>query len=79
MAAAFTVRLDDPMLDALDRLARRTERSRSALVTRAIEDYVALNEWQIGKIEEGIAAAERGDFSSDGEMKRLRSKYARGK
>ena len=77
MAGAFTVRLDDSTIDALDRLAERTDRSRSWLVARAVADYVALNEWQIGKIEEGLADADRGDFASDEEMKRIGGKYAR--
>ncbi len=43
MPAAFTVRLDEATLGALDRLAEKTDRSRSWLVTKAIEDYVAQN------------------------------------
>ena len=76
MSAAFTVRLDDVTLAALDRLAEQTERSRSWLVARAVEDYVSLNEWQIARIKEGIAAADRGDFASDEEMARIRRKFS---
>jgi predicted transcriptional regulator len=76
MPAAFTVRLDDDTLAALDRLAEQTERSRSWLVSRAVEDYVSLNEWQIARIREGIAAADRGDFASDEEMERIRRKFS---
>lgn len=76
MPAPFTIRLDEPMLEALDRLAAKTERSRSWLVARAIEDYVALNAWQIEKIEAGIAAADRGDFATDADVARVRKKFA---
>jgi len=76
MPAAFTVRLDEATLGALDRLAERTERSRSWLVTKAIEDYVALNSWQIGKVEAGLAAAARGEFASDDEVARVRKKFS---
>jgi predicted transcriptional regulator len=76
MTAAFTLRLNEATLEALDRLAKKTERSRSWLATKAIEDYVALNAWQIGKIEAGIAAADRGDFASDDDVKRVAGKYA---
>lgn len=76
MPAPFTVRLDEPMLEALDRLVAKTERSRSWLVARAIEDYIALNAWQIEKIEEGIAAADRGDFATEDEVARVRKKFA---
>jgi predicted transcriptional regulator len=76
LTAAFTLRLNEATLEALDRLAEKTERSRSWLATKAIEDYVALNAWQIGKIEAGIAAADRGDFASDDDVKRVAGKYA---
>jgi predicted transcriptional regulator len=79
MTAAFTVRLDDATLKTLDELAEKTDRPRSWLVSRAIEDYVALNAWQIERIEEGLAAVEKGDFASESEMQRLRAKYARHK
>ena len=76
MTAAFTLRLDEATLEALDQLAEKTERSRSWLATKAIEDYVALNAWQIGRIEAGIAAADRGDFASDDDVARVIGKYS---
>ena len=77
MTAAFTVRLDEETLKSLDDLAAQTERSRSWLAAKAIEEFVALNAWKMAKIEEGIAAADRGDFASDEDMKKLRAKYTR--
>ncbi len=79
MTAAFTIRLDEQTIEALDRLARQTDRSRSWLAANAVEEYVALNAWQIAKIEEDIAAADRGDFASDEEMKRIVTKHVRRK
>jgi predicted transcriptional regulator len=76
MPAAFTIRLDEATLGALDRLAEKTDRSRNWLAAKAIEDFVALNAWHIGKIEEGLAAAERGDFASDDDVARVRKKFA---
>jgi predicted transcriptional regulator len=76
MPAPFTVRLDETTLNALDHLAEKTDRSRNWLVSRAVEDFVALNTWQIGKIEAGLAAADRGDFASDDELARVRKKFA---
>jgi predicted transcriptional regulator len=67
--------LDDETLEALDQLARKTDRSRDWLVTKAVEDYVALNAWQLEKIEAGLAAADRGDFASDEEVNRIRDKF----
>ena len=76
MTAAFTLRLSEATLEALDQLAEKTERSRSWLATRAVEDYIALNVWQIGKIEAGIAAADRGDFARDDDVARVAGKYS---
>jgi predicted transcriptional regulator len=76
MAAAFTVRLDEKTLGALDELAQRTDRSRSWLVSQAVQDYVALNTWQLEKIETGLAAANRGEFASDEEVARVRRKFS---
>ncbi len=76
MSAAFTVRVDEATLGALDQLAEKTDRSRTWLITRAIEDYVALNAWQIGKIEAGIAAADDGDFASEHDVARVRKKFS---
>ncbi|MCQ4191703.1 CopG family ribbon-helix-helix protein [Methylocystis suflitae] len=76
MPAPFTVRLDESTLNALDHLAQKTDRSRNWLISRAVEDFVALNAWQLGKIEAGIAAADRGEFASDEELARVRKKFA---
>ena len=67
MTVAFTLRLSEATLQALDRLAEKTERSRS---------YIALNAWQIAKIESGIAAADRGEFADDDDVARVVEKYS---
>jgi predicted transcriptional regulator len=76
MTSAFTLRLSDATLQALDQLAEKTERSRSWLAVRAIEDYIAVNAWQIAKTEAGIAAADRGEFAGDDDVARVVGKYS---
>lgn len=68
MTAAFTIRLDDETLAKLDALAADTDRSRNWLATKAIQDYVELNAWQIAQIKEGIAQADRGEFATEEEL-----------
>lgn len=75
MTAAFTIRLDDEMLAKLDALAAETDRSRSWIAARAIQDYVELNAWQIRRIKDGIADADRGDFASDDEVEAVFARY----
>jgi predicted transcriptional regulator len=76
MSAPFTVRLDADTLNALDQLADRTERSRNWLVAKAVQDYVALNAWQLEKIETGLREADAGEFASDEEVARVRAKFS---
>ena len=68
MTAAFTIRLDDEMLAKLDALAADTERSRSWLATKAIENYVELNAWQVEQIKAGLAEADRGEFVTEADL-----------
>ncbi|PTM40482.1 CopG family ribbon-helix-helix protein [Bosea sp. 124] len=75
MTAAFTIRLDDEMLAKLDALAADTDRSRSWIAAKAIESYVELNAWQIARIKEGIAEADRGEFATDDEVRAVFDKY----
>jgi predicted transcriptional regulator len=68
MTAAFTVRLDDKVLQELDALGEQTDRSRNWLVNEALRQYLELQAWQTAKIRAGIEAAERGDFATDEEL-----------
>ena len=62
MAASttLTVRLTPQLKRRLDKIAKSTKRSKSFLTMSAIESFVALNEWQIQAISEGIADADAG-------------------
>jgi RHH-type rel operon transcriptional repressor/antitoxin RelB len=73
----LTLRLDGTLRGNLDKLATATRRSRSFLAAEAIRDYVALNIWQIEEIHKGLAEADRGDFASEMEVKRVAKKWAR--
>jgi len=73
----LTLRLDGGLRGKLDKLAVAMRRSRSFLAAEAIRDYVALNSWQIEEIHKGLAEAERGEFASESEVKRVAKKWAR--
>ena len=72
----LTLRVDADLKKRLGKLARATRRTRSFLAAEAIRDYVKLNEWQVGEIEKAIQEADRGDFASDKEVKRVFKKWA---
>jgi RHH-type rel operon transcriptional repressor/antitoxin RelB len=71
----ITLRLDGTLRGKLDKLATATRRSRSFLAAEAIREYVALNSWQIEEIHKGLAEADRGEFASDREVKRMAKKW----
>jgi len=73
--SVVTLRLKPQLKKKLDRLSSAMSRSRSFIVTEAIREYVALNDWQITEIKKGIAEADRGDFASSAELDRTVRKW----
>jgi predicted transcriptional regulator len=59
---AFTVRAESNLVNQLDHLADTLDRSRNYLVNQALKEYLEQHAWQIEKISQGIAAAERGEL-----------------
>src|SRR3970040_116150 len=76
MPQPVTLDLDDTTLEALDRAAERSARSRAEIISQAVQDYLSLQDWQVAKIEAGLPAAERGDFVSEEEIARIAEKYS---
>jgi len=72
----LTLRLDSKTKKKLDKLAKATERSRSFLAAQAIQEFVALNEWQIEETKRAVAQADAGDFATDEEVARVLKKWA---
>lgn len=58
--SVITIRIPQQMQDRLDRLAETTRRSRNFHATEALAEYIALNEWQIERIKEGLRDADAG-------------------
>lgn len=67
----------NPDLQAkLAQLASQRGRDTEALVVEAVERMVNYDDWFIGEVEEGIAAADRGEFIEHGEVgKRINQRY----
>jgi len=59
---AFTVRAESNLVHQLDNLADTLDRSRNYLVNQALKEYLEQHAWQIEKISQGIAAADRGEL-----------------
>src|SRR5262249_11426579 len=61
-STTLTVRLAPDVKRRLESVALRVRRSKSFLAAEAIEEFLAVQEWQIAAIKEGIAAADRGEL-----------------
>jgi predicted transcriptional regulator len=55
-----TVRIDSRMLKRLDGLARKTSRSRTSVITEAVERYLEYEEWFASEVRKGLKEAESG-------------------
>ena len=60
-SSTMTLRLPQNTIARLDGLAKATERSKAYLASRAIEEYLATQEWQIRAIQEAVEAANKAD------------------
>ncbi|MBI5343682.1 MAG: ribbon-helix-helix protein, CopG family [Deltaproteobacteria bacterium] len=54
----ISVRLPEDLAGRLENLAKSTDRSKSYLAACAVEEYLAVQEWQVKTIHDGIAAAD---------------------
>jgi RHH-type transcriptional regulator, rel operon repressor / antitoxin RelB len=59
-ASSISLRVPEALAARLNNLSRATDRSRSYLATLAIEEFVAVQEWQVEAIKEGMLDAEAG-------------------
>ena len=69
MNESMTLRLDAETRKRLDKLAKATERSRSALAVQAVRQFVELNEWQIAGTQKGVQQADSGQFIDHAKLK----------
>ena len=56
----ISVRVPEEVAKRLEALAEATDRSKSYVAAQAIEEFLALQEWQIKAIRKGVAEAESG-------------------
>lgn len=68
-SATITVKLPEPVKARLDRLAKTTRRSRSAIVSSAVEELLSVEEWQIQGITDALREAESGNLITHEEIK----------
>jgi len=74
--ATLTLRVPAEVRNQLDKLAEATHRTKSYLVGEAIRQYLDLEAWQVGEIQQAIKEADAGDFASDDEVDAVLRKHA---
>ena len=67
---AFTIRAETDIVHKLDDLAGSLDRSRNYLVNQAIKEYLKTHAWQVEKITQGIAAADRSELVAHDDVMR---------
>ena len=72
----LTLRVPVEVRNQLDKLAEATHRTKSYLVGEAIRQYLDLEAWQVGEIQQAIKEADAGDFASDDEVDAMLRKHA---
>ncbi len=70
------VRLNPDLEAKLNRVAAEQGRDSESLVQEAVERLINYNDWFIGEVEKGLAAADRGEFIEHEEIgKHIRNRY----
>jgi predicted transcriptional regulator len=68
-STTLTVRLDKSVKKRLEAAAARVRRSKSFVAAEAIEEYLAVQDWQVAAIKKGIEAAGRGELVPHAKVK----------
>ena len=74
--ATLTLRVPAAVKAQLDKLADATHRSKSYLAGEAIRQYLELEAWQVGEIQQALKEADANDFASDDDVDAIVRKYA---
>jgi predicted transcriptional regulator len=64
----ISVRLDADLNDRVTAIAAALDRSKSWVIEQAVADFVAVQEWQLAAIDEGIKAADTGQVVAHEEV-----------
>jgi len=73
-SVSVSFRTRKTQIHQLDALAKQQHRDRTQLIEEAIEQYVALQHLYLARIDEGIQAADRGEFATE---EQVQAEFAR--
>lgn len=74
----ISFRIESGKIHVLDNIAKTMDRDRSYILNEAIDQYLAIYQWQIGHIHEGLQQARQGNLTPHEEVvKKWEMKLAR--
>ncbi|WP_373487460.1 CopG family ribbon-helix-helix protein [Blastomonas sp.] len=71
----LTVRIAPAKRRKLDKLATARKVDRSAVITAALDQYLAFEQWQIERIKEGLRQADAGEFATEDEVRKVFARF----
>ena len=75
MTQNISIRLTPETVQQIDSLAKAQDRSRNWWINQAIENALAEEQAWIDQVEQGLKAAEAGDFASDEEVEAVFQRF----
>lgn len=75
MSTTISMRVDDELVHQLDLLASSMGRSRTYVVSEAIQAYVREQAWQVQEIRDALREAEAGDFAEEADVDAVMNKW----
>jgi predicted transcriptional regulator len=75
LVSATTLEIRSELKTQLDHLAEEIHRSESELANEAVTLYLAQQRRIIGRIQEGLSQAQRGEFVTDEDMEAFFARY----
>jgi predicted transcriptional regulator len=76
MSTTISMRVDEELVHQLDLLATAMGRSRTYVVSEAIQAYVREQAWQVREIQDALREADAGDFANEEEVDSVLSKWS---
>ena len=76
---AISFRIRSEKVDALERLAKATDRPRSWHIEQALESYLDVQSWQIAQIEKSMAEMDAGEGIPHEDIKKELGNWGKGR
>lgn len=74
-STSTSFRTEKETLESLDIIAQDMGRSRNWVVNKAMQDFIAYQDWFKKQVQKGLKAADQGDFATEDEMAELFGKF----